>query len=131
MYLSRFGLSFRISSFIMHGKWSEMLLIMIAEEIFVWSKCGNLQNIWSMKIIGTHQIEKFVNIFSFSYLQKIYNEIADYRSILIFLLECVNNGWHFRDKCFDIGIIIVIVMLSVNVADWNRPMKIVTWVINK
>ena len=41
-----FGLSFRISSFTMHGKWSEMLLIMIAEEIFVWSKCGNLQNIW-------------------------------------------------------------------------------------
>ena len=33
MYLGRFGLSFRISSFTKHGKWSEMLLIMIAEEM--------------------------------------------------------------------------------------------------
>ena len=38
MYLGRFGLSFSILGFTMHGKWSEMLLIMIAEEIFAWSK---------------------------------------------------------------------------------------------
>ena len=109
MYLGRFGLSFRISSFTKHGKWSEMLLIMIAEEIFAWSKCGNLQNIWSMrvqdrfelrvwrfifgkKIIGTNQIEKFVNFFSFIYLQKIYIEIADYRGIFIFLLSVLIMG---------------------------------------
>ena len=148
MYLGRFGLSFRILSFTTHGKWSEMLLIMIAEEIFAWSKCGNLQNIWSMrvqdrfllrvgrvifgkKIIATRQIEKFVKFFSFIYLQKIYIEIADYRGIFIFLLECVDYGWHFLNKCFDIGIIIVIVRWSLNVADCNRPVKIVTRDINK
>ena len=145
MYLGRFGLSFRILSFTTHGKWSEMLLIMIAEEIFAWSKCGNLQNIWSMrvqdrfvlrvgrvifgkKIIGTRQIQKFVKFFSFIYLQRIYIEIADYRGIFIFLLECVDYGWH---KCFDIGIIIVIVRWSLNVADCNRPVMIVTRDINK
>ena len=32
-------------------------------------------------------------------------------------LSCVNYGWHFLDNCFDIGIIIVIVKWSVNVAD--------------
>ena len=96
----------------MHGEWSEMLLIMIAEEIFAWYKCGDLQNIWSMRVqdrfelrvgrlifrkknIGTHQIEKFFKFLSFIYLQKIYIEIADYRGIFIFLLECVNYGWHF------------------------------------
>ena len=148
MYLGRFGLSFRISSFIMHGKWSEMLLIMIAEEIFAWSKCGDLQNIcsnestrslWAAgwksylwgKNIGTHQIEKFFKFFSFIYFQKINIEIADYRGIFIFLMECVNYGWHFFDKCFDIGIIIVIVSWSVNVADCNRPVKIVTRDINE
>ena len=148
MYLGHFGSSFRILSFTTHGKWSEMLLIMIAEEIFAWSKCGNLQNIWSMrvqdrfllrvgrvifgkKIIGTRQIEKFVKFFSFIYLQKIYIEIADYRGIFIFLLECVDYGRHFLNKCFDIGIIIVIVRWSLNVADCNRPVKIVTRDISK
>ena len=50
IYLGLFGLSLRISSFTRHGKWSEILLIIIDEEMFVWSKCGNLQNIWSMRV---------------------------------------------------------------------------------
>ena len=74
---------------------------------------------------------KILQILSFLYLQKIYIEIADYRGIFIFLLGCVNYGWHFLAKCFDIGIIIVIVRWSVNVAACNRPVKIVTWDINK
>ena len=50
IYLGLFGLSLRISNFTRHGKWSEILLIIIDEEMFVWSKCGDLQNIWSMRI---------------------------------------------------------------------------------
>ena len=50
IYLGLFGLSFRISSFTRHGKWSEIVLIIIDEEMFVWSKCGDLQNIWSKKV---------------------------------------------------------------------------------
>ena len=92
--------------------------------------CG-LEELFLEKIIGAHQIEKLVKFFSFIYLQKIYIEIADYRGIFIFLLKCVNYGWHFLDKCFNIGIIIVIVRWSVNVADCNRPVKIVTRDINK
>ena len=65
--------------------------------------------------MSTHQNAKFDEFRSFIYLQKVYVEIADYRSIFIFLLECVNYEWYFLDKYFDIGIIIVIVRWSVNV----------------
>ena len=50
IYVGLFGLALRISSFTRHGKWSEILLIIIDEEMFVWSKCGDLQNIWSMRV---------------------------------------------------------------------------------
>ena len=79
IYLGLFGLSLRISSFTRRGKWSEIVLIIIDEEMFVWSVCGDLQNIWSMRVqdlfklrvgrvilgknIGTHQIEKTPKIF--------------------------------------------------------------------
>ena len=49
IYLGLCGLSLRISSFTNHGKWSEISLLIIDEEMFVWSKCGDLQNIWSMR----------------------------------------------------------------------------------
>ena len=50
IYLGLFGLSLRISSFTRQEKWSEILLIIIDEEMFVWSKGGDLQNIWSMRV---------------------------------------------------------------------------------
>ena len=49
-YLGLFGLSLRIASFTRHGGDLKILLIIIDEEIFVWSKCGDLQNIWSMRV---------------------------------------------------------------------------------
>ena len=141
IYLGRFGLSleFRVSpsrgsvlkchSLWLLRKYSRDLNAVTCRTFDQWEykialSCG-LEELSFDKNIGTHQIEKFVKFFSFIYLQRIYVEIADYRGIFIFLLECVNYGWHFLDKCFDIGIIIVIVRWSVNVADCNRPVKIV------
>ena len=103
-----YPLEFRI--FPKHGKWSEMLLIMIAEEIFAWSKCGNLQNIWSMRVqdrfelrVGrvifgqkllVHIRSKNSSNFSLSFICRRFKliEIADYRGIFIFLWSVLIMG---------------------------------------
>ena len=137
--LGLLGLSLRISSFTRHGKWSEILLIIIDEEMFVWSKCYELQTIWSMRvqdffelrvgrvILGkkllVHIRSKNSSNFSLSFICKRF--ILKSPTIAAYLF----SFWSVLiiDKFLDIGIIVVVVWWFVNVADSNRPAKILTW----
>ena len=97
MYLGRFGLSFRISSFTKHGKWYEMLLIMIAEEIFAWSKCGNLQNIWSMRVQDRFELRVGRVIFGKKLLVHIRSKNSSNFSLHLFAEDLYWNrrlSWH-------------------------------------
>ena len=111
--------------------------------MFVLSKCGDLQNIWSMRVqdffalrVGRVILGKKILVhikaknslnFSLSFICKGFIlKSADYCSIFIFLLEWVNYGRNLFDKSLDIGIIVVVVWWFVNVADSNMTTKILT-----
>ena len=94
MYLGGFGLSLRISSFTKYGKWSELLLIMIAEVIFAWSKCGNLQNIWSMKVQDRFELR--VGRVIFGKKNYWYTSDRKIRHIFLFHLFAEDLYWNRR-----------------------------------
>ena len=77
----------------MQGKWSEMLLIMIAEEIFAWSRCGDLQTIWSMRVQDRFELRVGRVIFGKKLLVHVRSKIRQIFLFHLFAEDLYLNLW--------------------------------------
>ena len=96
-----------ISNFTRHRKWSKIaifILIIIAEEIFDWSKCSVLHNIWSMGLPNWFELQVWRANF-------VKNTLVHIKSKDLYLN---------RKLCFKLCFIFI-VWCSIHVTECNKP----------